>query len=323
LWYINGRFHLRIKTTMTVSSKPSLSPYLLLVVGIVAVSFGSILARLAQAEGVPSLVIAAYRTLVAALIFLPFMLTRRQDEVRAMKPADWRLALLSGVALAIHFATWITSLSYTSVAASTVLVSTSPLWVALAAPFFLGEPFTRWLKIGMVLALIGTIIISLGSMVEMENGRLLFNTADLVTGQQPLLGNALALAGGLAGAVYFLIGRKLRPHLSLTSYATLVYGTAAICLVLTVWLTGGSMVGYSPQVYLLFLALGIVPQLIGHSSFNYALGYLPAAYVGVTIFAEPITASILALIVFGERPGPMVILGSVFVLVGVLVSGRK
>jgi drug/metabolite transporter (DMT)-like permease len=308
---------------MTASSKPRLSPYLVLVVGIFAVSFGSILARLAQGEGVPSLVIAAYRTLVAALILLPFMLTHHRDEVKAMKPDAWRLAILSGVALAVHFGTWITSLSYTSVAASTVLVSTSPLWVALVAPFFLGEPFTRWLKIGMTLALIGTVIISLGTMMGVVNGRLLFNITDLATGQQPLLGNALALMGGLAGAVYFLIGRKLRPSLSLTSYATLVYGTAAICLVLAVWFTGNRMLGYSPHVYLIFLALGIVPQLIGHSSFNYALGYLPAAIVGVTIFAEPITASILALIVFGEQPGLMVILGSVFVLVGVLVSGRK
>ena len=308
---------------MNATIKRRLCPYLVLVVGIFTVSVGSILARLAQSEGVPSLVIAAYRTLVAALILLPFMLTRHQDEVRALKLADWRLALLSGVALAIHFATWITSLSFTSVAASTVLVSTSPLWVALAAPFFLSEPFTRWLKIGMTLALVGTVIISVSTMVVVENGRLLLNTTDLATGQQPLLGNTLALIGGLAAAVYLLIGRKLRPSLSLTSYATLVYGTAAICLVLMVWLTGSSLLGYSPQVYLLFLALGIVPQLLGHSSFNYALGYLPAAYVGVTIFSEPITASILALIVFGERPGPMVVLGSVFVLVGVLVSGRK
>lgn len=308
---------------MTASAKPRLSPYFVLIIGIFAVSGGSILARLAQGEGVPSLVIAAYRTLVAAIILLPFMLTRRMDEVRAMNRIDWRMALLSGIALAIHFATWITSLSFTSVAASTVLVSTSPLWVALAAPFFLGEPFTRWLKIGMTLALIGTVIISLGTMVEVENGRLLLNTTDVATGQQPLLGNTLALIGGLAAAVYLLIGRKLRLSLSLTSYATLVYGTAAICLVLVVWLTGNSMLGYSPQVYLLFLALGIVPQLIGHSSFNYALGYLPAAYVGITIFAEPITASIMALIIFGEQPGLMVVIGSVFVLVGVLVSGRK
>ncbi len=305
---------------MTASRNPRISPYLVLIVGIFAVSSGSILARLAQDEGVPSLVIAAGRTLVAALILLPFMLTRRMDEIRAMRAADWRLAFLSGIALAIHFATWITSLSYTSVAASTVLVSTSPLWVALAAPFFLREPFTRWLKIGMTLALVGTMIISLESIVGVENGRFLLNTTDLATGQQPLLGSALALIGGLAAAIYLLIGRKLRPRLSLTSYAALVYGTASMCLVLVVWLTGNSMLGYSPQVYLLFLALGVVPQLMGHSSFNYALGYLPAASVGITIFAEPITASIMALILFGEQPAMMVVLGSVIVLVGVLVS---
>ncbi|PIE80553.1 MAG: EamA family transporter [Chloroflexi bacterium] len=305
---------------MTASRNPRVSPYLVLIVGIFAVSSGSILARLAQDEGVPSLVIAAGRTLVAALILLPFMLTRRMDEIRAMRAADWRLAFLSGIALAIHFATWITSLSYTSVAASTVLVSTSPLWVALAAPFFLREPFTRWLKIGMTLALVGTMIISLESIVGVENGRFLLNTTDLATGQQPLLGSALALIGGLAAAIYLLIGRKLRPRLSLTSYAALVYGTASMCLVLVIWLTGNSMLGYSPQVYLLFLALGVVPQLMGHSSFNYALGYLPAASVGITIFAEPITASIMALILFGEQPAMMVVLGSVIVLVGVLVS---
>jgi drug/metabolite transporter (DMT)-like permease len=308
---------------MNTIVKPRVSPYLVLVIGIFAVSFGSILARLAQAEGVPSLVIAAYRTLIATLILLPFMLTRHRDEVRAITPSAWRLALVAGIALAIHFATWITSLSYTSIAASTVLVSTSPLWVALIAPFFLGEPFTRWLKIGMGLALVGTVVISLGTMVGLENGRFVLSTTNLITGQKPLLGNTLALIGGLGGAVYILIGRKLRVSLSLTSYATLVYGTAAICLVFVVWLTGNSMMAYSPLVYALFLLMGIVPQLIGHSSFNYALGYLPAAYVGVVIFSEPIGASILALFVFGERPGLMVVLGSVFVLIGVVISGRK
>jgi drug/metabolite transporter (DMT)-like permease len=308
---------------MLPTTKPRVSPYLALAAGILAVSFGSILARLAQDEGVPSLVIAAYRTLVATLILLPFMLRNQRAEIGALKPAHWRLALLAGAALAVHFATWITSLAYTSVTASTVLVSTSPLWVALAAPFFLGEPFTRPLKIGMSLALAGTLIISMATMLRLDDGGLVFNVTDLAAGQQPVLGNFLALLGALGGAVYILIGRKLRVGLSLTSYATLVYGTAAICLLAAVWLTGSSMLGYSPEVYVLFVLMGVVPQLIGHSSFNYALGYLPAAFVGVSIFAEPIGASILALVIFSERPGPMVIVGSVFVLAGVLVSSRK
>ena len=308
---------------MTIS-KPRISPVLALAVGILAVSSGSILARLAQAENVPSLVIAAGRTAVAALILLPILLTRHRDEVRQLTPADWRLALLSGLLLAVHFATWISSLAYTSVASSTVLVSTSPLWVAVAAPFVLGEDFTRPLKIGMGLALLGSLIISLGGNVGLVDGRLVFH-AVAVGGMagRPLLGNGLALAGAIAAAGYLLIGRKLRARLSLVGYITLVYTTAALCLILVVYLSGGSLWGYSARVYLLLLLMGVGPQLMGHSSFNYALAYLPAAIVGATTFAEPIGASILALLIFGEVPGPLVILGGLFVFGGLLTASRR
>ncbi len=308
----------------TPLEKPRISPVLVLAVGILVVSSGSILARLAQAEAVPSLVIAAYRTAVAALVLLPLMLVRHRGEVRRLALADWRLALLSGVLLAVHFATWISSLAYTSVASSTVLVSTSPLWVALAAPFLLGESFTRPLKIGMGLALVGTVIISLGDVwVVGGNGRLVLNVGAAAGGQRPLLGNSLALIGAVTAAGYLLIGRKLRVRLSLISYVTLVYGTAALCLILVVYLSGSSMFGYSPQAYVIFLLMGLGPQLLGHSSFNYALAYLPAAIVGAVSFAEPIGASILALLIFGELPGPLVLLGSLFVFAGLLAAGRK
>lgn len=308
---------------MIQPTKPRVSPILMLLAGILAVSFGSILARLAQGEAVPSLVIAAYRTAVATLILLPLMLTRHRQEVRGLAWADWRLALLSGALLAFHFAAWISSLAYTSVASSTVLVSTSPLWVALAAPFLLGESFTRPLKIGMALALLGSVVISLAEVVGVENGRFLLNLGEVGEGQRPLLGNGLALLGAAAASGYLLIGRKLRARLSLVSYATLVYGTAALCLILVVWLTGNSLLGYSSQAYLLFLLMGIVPQLLGHSSFNYALGYLPAAFVGVTIFAEPLGASLLALLIFNEVPGLLVLVGALFVFAGVLIASRR
>ncbi|MBK8986978.1 MAG: DMT family transporter [Chloroflexi bacterium] len=308
---------------MTIS-KPRISPVLALAVGILAVSSGSILARLAQAENVPSLVIAAGRTAVAALILLPILLTRHRDEVRQLTPADWRLALLSGLLLAVHFATWISSLAYTSVASSTVLVSTSPLWVAVAAPFVLDERFTRPLKIGMGLALLGSLIISLGGNVGLVDGRLVVNVAaaDGAAGR-PLLGSSLALAGAIAAAGYLLIGRKLRARLSLVGYITLVYTTAALCLILVVYLSGGSLLGYSARAYWLLLLMGLGPQLMGHSSFNYALAYLPAAIVGATTFAEPIGASILALLIFGEVPGPLVILGGLFVFAGLLTASRR
>jgi len=299
------------------------SPYLVLALGILAVSSGSILARLAQAENVPSLVIAAYRTAVAALILLPLMLARHRTEVRQLRIADWRLALLSGLLLALHFATWISSLAYTSVASSTVLVSTSPLWVALAAPFLLGESFTRPLKIGMALALLGSVMIGVAGSVGWVDGRFVLNAGAAEGGTQMLLGNGLALLGALAGAGYLLIGRKLRVRLSLVSYVTLVYATAALCLIFVVYLTGSSLFGYSSQAYVTFLLMALGPQLLGHSSFNYALAYLPAAIVGATTFAEPIGASILALLIFGEVPGPAVLLGGAFVFAGLLVAGRK
>jgi len=299
------------------------SPYLVLVLGILAVSSGSILARLAQAENVPSLVIAAYRTAVAALILLPLMLARHRTEVRQLGAADWRLALLSGLLLSLHFATWISSLAYTSVASSTVLVSTSPLWVALAAPFLLRESFTRPLKIGMALALLGSVMIGVAGSLGWVDGRVVLVTGGVEGGERPLLGNGLALLGALAGAGYLLIGRKLRVRLSLISYVTLVYATAALCLVFVVYLTGSSMFGYSSQAYLIFLLMALGPQLLGHSSFNYALAYLPAAIVSATTFAEPIGASILALLIFGEVPGPLVLWGGAFVFAGLLVAGRK
>jgi drug/metabolite transporter (DMT)-like permease len=308
---------------MNHNTTPRVSPLFVLLAGILAVSFGSILARLAQNEAVPSLVIAAYRTAVATLILLPLMLTRHWDEVRGLGRADWRLALLSGLLLAVHFAAWISSLAYTSVASSTVLVATSPLWVALAAPFVLGESFTRPLKVGMALALVGSVVISLADLLGMENGRLVFNLIATEGGQRPLLGNGLALFGAAAASGYLLIGRKLRVRLSLVSYATLVYGTAALCLISLVWLTGSSLAGHSSRAYWLFLLMGLVPQLLGHSSFNYALGYLPAAFVGVTIFAEPIGASLLAFLFFSEIPGPLVLLGALFVFAGVLSASRR
>ncbi|MCO5207733.1 MAG: DMT family transporter, partial [Anaerolineae bacterium] len=275
---------------VVVAAKPRVSPLLGLAVGVLAISTGSILVRIAQGENVPSLVIAAWRLTFAALILLPFCLARRRDELRSLNSADMRLAALSGMMLALHFATWITSLEYTSVAVSTVLVTTSPLWVALAAPFFLGERVTRPVKIGIGLALVGSVIISLGSFGG---------------GSAPVWGSLLALLGAITAAAYLLIGRKLRVKLSLLTYVTLVYTIAALILIVLALAAGNNLLDYSAQTFFLFLLLALFPQLIGHSSFNWALGFLPVAYVTVAVISEPIGASILALLFFQEIPTPL------------------
>jgi drug/metabolite transporter (DMT)-like permease len=283
---------------------------LVLAVGVLAVSFSAIFIRLAQTEeAVPSLAIAAWRTTIATMVLLPIALLRRRQELRGMKMADWLLAALAGLMLGIHFGTWITSLAYTSIASSAVLVSTSPLWVGLAAPFVLHEPLTRWLKIGLGLALAGSVVIALGDGLQ------------LAEGSRAMTGNGLALLGAVAMAVYYLIGRRLRQGLSLLSYTTVVYGIAALTLVGYSLISQVPLMAYSPTAYGLFVLMAVFPQLIGHSSFNWALAYLPATFVAVTIISEPVGATLLGLLILGEVPAGVTIVGSLVVLLGIMMAG--
>ena len=283
---------------------------LVLAVGVLAVSFSAIFIRLAQTEeAVPSLAIAAWRTTIATMVLLPIALLRRRQELRGMKMADWLLAALAGLMLGIHFGTWITSLAYTSIASSAVLVSTSPLWVGLAAPFVLHEPLTRWLKIGLGLALAGSVVIALGDGLQLADG------------SRAMTGNGLALLGAVAMAVYYLIGRRLRQGLSLLSYTTVVYGIAALTLVSYSLMSQVPLMGYSQTAYGLFVLMAVFPQLIGHSSFNWALAYLPATFVAVTIISEPVGATLLGLLILGEVPAGVTIVGSLVVLLGIMMAG--
>ena len=284
--------------------------YLVLGVGILAISSGAILIRMAQGAGAPSLAIAFWRTMLSALIVLPFMVIRKRVEIKTLPGPSWLLAMLSGLLLGIHFATWISSLALTSIISSTVLVATVPIWVALASPIVLKEPISRGVKQGIALAVVGTIVISLSALTESSRG------------SNPLLGNALALTGGIAAAGYLLIGRLLRPHLSLLSYTTIVYGMAGLTLLLFNLASGTALLGYAPQVLALFVAIAVFPQLIGHSSLNWALSFLPAAYVAIVAVSEPVGATILAMIIFREFPGPLVVLGSGIILAGVFLASR-
>jgi drug/metabolite transporter (DMT)-like permease len=297
-------------TTSPDGAPPRNLQYLVLGIGILAISSGSILIRLAQDEQVPSLAIAFWRTMLSALIILPLAVTGKRDEIRALPGPNWLLALLSGLLLGVHFATWISSLALTSITSSTVLVATVPIWVALASPFLLGEPLSRGVKIGILLALVGTVIISLSAVAEETRG------------SNPFAGNALALIGGISAAGYLIIGRRLRPHLSLVSYTTIVYGMAGLTLGLFNIASGTPVFGYGSTAFLLFLAIAVFPQLVGHTSFNWALSFLPAAYVAVVAISEPVGATFLAMLLFQEFPGPFVFVGSVIILAGVFLATR-
>ena len=308
---------------MNISDKPHVSPLLVLFVGIFGVSTSSILVRLSQGQAVPSLVIAAWRLTFASFVLLPLAFSRRREELAQLTRSDWRLAILSGFMLALHFATWISSLAFTSVTSSTVLVTTAPLWVGLAAPFFLGESLTRPLKTGIALAMVGSVLIGLADVVAVENGRLQFSLTQFTNQPNPLLGNGLALCGAVAAAFYLIIGRRLRPKMSLLSYTAVVYGTAAIFLILAALIGQYNLFDYSPLAYIFMMLMALFPQLLGHSSYNYALGYLSAAYVSIAVIAEPIGATILALILFGEIPSTPTLFGSVLLLSGIVYASWR
>jgi drug/metabolite transporter (DMT)-like permease len=257
-------------------------------------------------------VLAAARLSIASIVVTPLVLRRYWPEVRAVSFGDLTWALVSGVVLALHFATWITSLEYTAVVNSVTLVTTTPLWVAIMAPIFLGEKMDRWAVGGLILALSGGILVGLSG-----------QSGDPPTRNAPLLGNSLALIGAIMAGIYFMIGRRLRARLHLTVYIWLVYSTAAIILVLVVLISGERVGGLPGRAYLWMLMLGLVPQLIGHSSFNYALGFLSAAYVSLVMLGEPISSGLLAIIFLNEWPVWLQLVGSALILVGIGVASKE
>jgi len=290
--------------------------------GILAASTASIFIRFAQAEGVPSIVIAAARLTIASLVLAPFALTRYRSELRALSRREWTLGLLSGLFLAFHFASWITSLELTTVASSVVLVTTTPLWVALLSPLVLREKITPMIIIGMLLALAGGGIVAVSDSCTLAAGRLSCPSVGEFLRGSAFLGNFLAVFGAWMAAGYILIGRRLRAKMSLVPYIFVVYGMAAVVLLAVMFGAGKSPVGYPPLAYLWFVLLALVPQLLGHTSFNWALRYLPASFVSVTLLGEPIGSTILAVLFLQEAPGWLKIGGAVLILVGIYLAAR-
>lgn len=303
--------------------RPLVPPLLAIPIGILAVSTASIFIRFVQAEAVPSLVIAAWRLSLAALILAPAAIVRHRHELRSLDRSEFLLALLSGVFLAIHFATWISSLEYTTVASSVVFVSTSPLWVAMLAPLTIKEPVSRMVSVGMGLALTGGMIVGLSDSCNLSNAGIACPPLAEFMAGDAFLGDFLALLGAFAAAGYFLIGRRLREKVSLIPYVFVVYGMAAGILVVVMLSAGLTPFGYPPKIYLWLLLLALVPQLLGHSTFNWALRYLSAAYVSITLLGEPVGSAILAYFILDEVPSGLMLFGAILILVGILVASNQ
>jgi drug/metabolite transporter (DMT)-like permease len=294
---------------------------LILFVGILAVSTASIFIRFAQKDA-PSLSIAALRLTIASIALSPIAMIYHRSELFSLTRRDLFLSLLSGIFLAIHFATWISSLEYTSVASSVVFVSTGPLWVALLSPIFLNEKLTRFAFYGLGLTLMGGTLIAFSGVCYWDHGISCPFPSYLLYGRS-MIGNFLALAGAWAVSGYLIIGRKLRVKISIIPYIFIVYSFAAVVLILFMVAARETPFGFQPKTYLWLVLLALLPQLVGHSIYNWSLRYFPAAIVAVTTLGEPIGSAILAYLILAEKPGQITLIGGILILLGIFIVSRS
>ena len=274
---------------------------LLLFVAVVAVSWAAIFIKL---TGAPPLATAFYRMSFATLFILPLALRKALPEIIKIKGKILIVSLFSGIFLGLHFATWITSLDYTSISNSVVLVTTQPIFVAILSHLLLKEKINLTILSAILLALSGSFIISGG---------------DFRVGKANFFGDVLALIGAIMAAAYLMCGRVVRQKLSLFSYIFMVYFISALVLGVLCVISGTPLYPYSPKTFLWFILLGLIPTVIGHTLYNWALKYIKAYLVGITILGEPVGATILAYLIFKQIPPTLTYLGAVAIFTGIFL----
>lgn len=281
-------------------------PMIMIFLGICGISVSSILVRYSAA---PSEVTAAYRLLCTVLLMTPAVFLNRHTraELLAVEKKTALLSAVSGIALAIHFVTWFESLKHTSIASSTTIVCTEVIWVALGYCLFLRGRLSLRAMAAIAVTLGGSILIAL---------------ADSGSGTTHLYGDILSLIAAIAVAVYTLIGRIARRTASTTVYTYIVYTACAVVLVLFTWLHGNSLVGYGFRSYMAGLLLAVCSTILGHSIFSWCLKYFSPAFVSASKLCEPVAAAGLAVLLFGEIPGLLVVIGGAIILGGVVWYSR-
>ena len=299
-----------------------LDPAIGLIIAITAVSTESILIRIAQKD-YPSLFIAAARLGLASLFLLPFFIRQEKTSISRLGKRDIILLVISGIFLALHFASWIKSLEFTNVLSSVVLVTTTPIWVSLLSYLLYKERLKPVFYVGLVISFLGVVIIAAGD--EFTRGRLLFTETirlnTLLSGTS-LAGNLLALIGAICAAGYIVCGKKLREKLDNLSYVFLVYLCASIFLIILLVVTNPLLpMVFHPAIGWVML-IAIIPQLVGHSLINWSLGKLPASYVALSLLGEPVGSTVLAMIILGEQPTVLQVAGSFMIITGLVLAIR-
>lgn len=276
--------------------------WLVLVGGIVAASTASVLIRLTE---MPPLVVGAWRLMLAGLLLAPVAWRPTLRGWRMLPTSDRWLLGTSGVALAAHFAAWISSLTYTTVASSVILVSSSPIMIASASHWLLRERVSGITIAAIALTVAGSAVVSYG---------------DLGLVGEALVGNLLALLGAAAVSVYMLLGQRLRRRLSTLAYVWPCYSIAGLTLTVACLASRQPLFGYPPRTHVLLVALAVVPQILGHSAFNWAVRHIAPVYVSLSMLGEPIGATLLAWAILGERPGLLALIGGLLILAGILAA---
>ncbi|QLG47443.1 DMT family transporter [Natrinema halophilum] len=280
-------------------------PIAVLAVAVLATSTSAILVRWSAA---PSSVAAFYRILFTTALVTPVAVGRYRAAFARLSRRDFMGAIGAGTALAVHFAAWFESLNHTSVAASVTLVQSQPIFVAVGAWLLLGERIGRKTAAGIVVAILGAAVMSLG------------DTETTLLSDATLYGNALALLGAVTVAGYVLAGRSIRQRVSLFPYVAVVYGVCAVMLMLVVVAQGHAFVGYPTREWLLFLGLAVGPGIVGHTVSNWVIERLESVVVSVAWLGEPVGATALAFVLLAEVPDPVTVVGGLAVVAGVAVA---
>lgn len=274
-------------------------------IGVFAISFAAIFVKITHA---PSLITAFYRLFFSLPFFIFYVLLKKREEIFKISIKDFGICFIGGTLLAFHFVTWFTSLSYTSVASSLVLVTSHPLLIISLTIFMHKEYVSKKEIIGVLIAFLGCIVISGGDYRFLGKA---------------LYGDFLAFLGAAFMAFYILIGRKMRSRISAAVYIFLVYLSCWIVLAICVIITNTPLYPYTFTDYLSFLGLAWICHIFGHGVFNWALAYVSPVYVSTAIIAEVVGSILLAIILFGEMPTLWQMLGGIITISGIFYYSRN
>ena len=300
-----AKFHL------SLPSMPRAYPYIVLTFGLFAASGGFIMIRFTQQEGMPTLTLVVIRFVIATLALTPLIIRNHKSTLKKLRRRDWLLLIAAGTFFAGDIIMIAESVHHTSILIAAVIGGLLPLWTAILERFILKTPIHRLVYIGLTLAIIGGIVISIAGADD-----------SVAMGENPLLGGLLALLSGISAAAYLTLARSLRQRLQLIPYIWMVFGFAGLIAVLASFATGTHITGQSMMGYFWAFMVVIVSQMGAHTAFNIAIAYLSPTFISIAAQLITVVVAVLAIIFFQEIPGSGEVVGSAIIIIGVIFAIR-